>query len=126
MVLTASGRSVAADPILAAAAQSYTRRGCTVVETSLAAAAGIDGIPGPALLAADLGIAECPLADDVDPGALAPGIDRLAATGWEVTVLVPTRRMGEAHRALRGRQARLQPWWRDEDAAMCFGTPEVP
>ena len=100
--------------------------GCTVVETSLAAACGLDGVPGAAVLAADLGIAECVLGDDVDPGDLGPGIEILAAGGWAVTVLVPAARVGEAHAALRGRPARLQPWWPGRRDAVHFGAPEVP
>jgi hypothetical protein len=124
--MTAADEMLTGSPVVVAAARSYARRDCTVVETSMAAAAGIDGVPGSALLAADLGIAECTLDEGTDPALLGPGIDRLAATGWEVTVLVPARRMGEAHRALRGRSARLQPWWLDPDGAMCFGGTEVP
>lgn len=126
MVIMASAEVAEAGPAVAAASRIYAERGCTVVETSLAAAAGIDGVPGPAILAADLGIAETAIDDDTDPALLGPGLDRLAATGWEVTVLVPAPRMGEAHRALRGRVALLQAWWFGPDGDLCFGPPEVP
>jgi hypothetical protein len=113
-------------PATAAAAAAYAGMGCTVVETSLAAASGLDGVPGAAVIAADLGIAECVLGPGVDPALLGPGIEMLAAGGWDVTVLVPSARIGEAHAALRGRPARLQPWWPDGDDSVHFGAPEVP
>ena len=113
-------------PVASASAASYTRRGYTVVETSLSAAVGVDGLPGPALLIADMGIAECVLEDRVDPARLAPGIEALATEGWEVTVLVPAARMGAAHWGLRGISASLQAWWPGPSESIQFGAPQVP
>lgn len=104
---------------------AYARLGGTVVETTLSEISEIEGIPGRVVVAADLGIAECLLLEGTDPAHLVPGIERLAAVGWEVTLVSPAARMGEAHRALRGSPARLQAWWREGDQ-LCFGVPEVP
>lgn len=122
MVLAAD--RVATD-IAGAVVRSYARLGCTVVETPLTDLSEVPGVPGTVVVAADLGVVECVLAPDDDPIDLAPGLERLAAVGWEVTLLAPTARMGEAHRALRGRPASLQAWWYDGDH-LCFGAPEVP
>ena len=120
---------LAADRALAdvagAVARSYIRLGTTVVETALAEISEIADVPGTAVVAADCGIVECLLEDGVNPALMAPGIERLAATGWEVTLVAPAARMGEAHQGLRGRPTRLQAWWRDGDR-LCFGVPEVP
>jgi len=113
-------------PVAVASAASYTRRGYTVVETSLSAAVGVDGIPGPTLLIADAGIAECVLEDRVDPELMASGIQALASEGWEVTVLVPAARMGAAHWGLRGVSASLQAWWPGPSESIQFGAPQVP
>jgi hypothetical protein len=115
----------AIDGVTEAVVHAYARQGCTVVETSLADVSGIDDVPGTVVVAADVGVAECLLEDGIDPVEMTPGIERLAATGWEVTVLSPAHRMGEAHRALRGRPTTVQAWWRDRDQ-LCFGVPEVP
>ena len=113
-------------PVAVASASSYTRRGYAVVATSLSAAVGVEGLPGPALLVADMGIAECVLEDRVDPARLAPGVAALAAEGWEVTVLVPAARMGAAHWGLRGMPAALQAWWPGPSESIQFGAPQVP
>lgn len=47
------------------------------------------------------------------------------AVGTEVVVLVDAARMGEAHRALRGIECVLQPWWRTE-GTVSFGAVELP
>ncbi|MFZ0492286.1 MAG: hypothetical protein WAM81_03690 [Acidimicrobiia bacterium] len=60
-----------------------------------------------------------------DPAAHRPVFRRLAADGWQVHVLVPLERMGEAHRGLRGVAVRLQGWWLD-DGSVHFGRPEIP
>lgn len=114
------------DPVAVASASSYVRRGHTVVETSLAAAVGVDGLPGAAILVPDAGIAECVLEDRVDPALLAPGVESLAADGWEVTVLVPAARMGAAHWGLRGTRSSLQAWWPGPSDSIQFGAPQVP
>ncbi len=109
-MVTAAPSITTTHPVAVASASSYSRRGHTVVATSLSAAVGIDGLPGSALLVADAGIAECVLEDRTDPALMAPGIEALVADGWEVTVLVPAPRMGAAHWGLRGSSAMLQAW----------------
>ena len=65
------------------------------------------------------------LTDQGDPGAHRPVFRRLVADGWQIHVLVPLERMGEAHRGLRGVDVRLQGWWLD-DGSVHFGQPEIP
>jgi hypothetical protein len=125
-MVTAAPSVTATHPVAAASASSYARRGYAVVSTSLEAAAGIDGLPGAALLVADAGIAECVLDDRVDPAEMVPGIEALAAEGWEVTVLVPSARMGAAHWGLRGSSSVLQAWWPGPAESIQFGAPQVP
>ncbi|MCJ7725804.1 MAG: hypothetical protein MUP76_05380 [Acidimicrobiia bacterium] len=109
-----------------ASAASYARRGYTVVETSLSAVVGVEGLPDPTLLVADMAIAECVLEERVDPARMIPAIEALASEGWEVTVLVPAARMGAAHWALRGTQSLLQAWWPGPADSIQFGAPQVP
>lgn len=111
--------------VIVAAARSYARTGDTVVETTFAEFADAPGVPGRAVVATDTGVVECVLDDGVRPGDLAAGLSRLVAAGWSVVTLVPLGRLGEAHRALRGSAARLQPWWLDDRYGVCFGAPEV-
>lgn len=113
-------------PVASASAASYTRRGYTVVETSLSAVVGVDGLPDPTLLVADMGVAECVLEDRVDPARMIPAIEALASEGWEVTILVPAARMGAAHWGLRGTPAMLQAWWPGPADSIQFGAPQVP
>jgi hypothetical protein len=112
--------------VLSSVASSYTRLGVTVVETPVGAFVGEDTARGTAVVAADLGIVECLLPDDAEPSALGPGIAAMASAGWEVTLLVPAARLGEAHRSLRGMPVTLQPWWLDPAHGICFGASEVP
>jgi hypothetical protein len=111
--------------VTAAVAQAYAGAGDTVVEAALADLVDDPGVPGSAVIAADSGVIECVLEDGSDPAALGPGIARLAAAGWAVVTVVPVSRLGEAHRALRRRPARVQPWWADPRDGICFGVPEV-
>lgn len=113
-------------PVTEASVGAFVGRGHTVVATSLAAAAGIDGLPGDAVLVADLGVAECVLDDHADPAEMVPGVDALSSSGWDVTVLVPARRMGAAHWGLRGASAMLQAWWPGPADSIQFGAPQVP
>lgn len=112
--------------VAGAVARAYAQTGNTVVETALADLVDDPGVPGSAVIATDSGVVECVLEDGTDPVALGPGIARLAAAGWSVVALVPLARLGEAHRALRRRPARIQPWWADPRDGICFGVAEVP
>ncbi len=123
-MLAADTRISLRNRVATAVAHGYARLGCTVVETPLAEASGVEEAPGAAVLAADLGTVEC-VADDHLPAA-ARAVRHLAAAGWEVRLLVPLALVGEAHRLLRGAPASLQPFWLGPDDDVCFGAPEVP
>lgn len=57
--------------------------------------------------------------------ALARAVWALSARGWNLAVLVPCGRAGEAHRALRGTPCRLQSWW-IQNGRVYFGAYEIP
>lgn len=97
----------------------------SVLEEPLSGFTGIDGLDGVAVVAPAQGVVEWFPHDDQPLADLAAVAGRIAGTGWSVGVIVPTGRMGEAHRALRGAPVTLQPWWRDGEAVR-FGGPEVP
>lgn len=65
------------------------------------------------------------LAPHADAAGHRPIFRRLAVDGWQVHVLVPLERLGEAHRCLRGVDVMLQGWWTD-DGGVHFGRPETP
>ena len=112
--------------VLDTVSDRYARAGSTVVDAPFDAVSGIDGAPGTAVVAAELGIVECILDDDADPADLGEGIGRLVADGWDVTVLVPAYRIGAAHAALRRHPALIQPWWLEDGEHVRFGALEVP
>ena len=124
MVLIAEPRVTMPD-IVRALCGAWARDGGTVVRTPLASISGVDGCPGIAVVAAEHGVVECAIDDDLVPAAVLPGLAALFATGWVVSLIVPTGRVGEAHAALRGSGVGLQPWWRDIDGVVRFGAPEV-
>ena len=97
-----------------------------MVTTPLSAITGSSPLHAPAVVVPEANEVECfPRAGD-DLGDLRAPLRGLFATGWSITVLVSSSRMGEAHRALRGVPVTIQPWWEDEAGAVCFGGPEVP
>ena len=96
----------------------------SVVETPLSSFAGVPTLEGVAVVAPERGLVEWFPSDDQALTALvAPS--RARAADWDVSVIVPSSRMGEAHRALRGTPITLQPWWFDGEDVR-FGGPEVP
>jgi hypothetical protein len=97
----------------------------SVVETPLGDATGVDGIAGVAVVATAQGIVEWFPHPDQGLDDLASAARSISGTGWTVTVIVRSDRMGEAHRALRGAPVILQPWWADGETVR-FGGPEVP
>ena len=109
----------------ARAASIHLRRHGEAVETPLNGFAGGQGLAGSAVVVPGQSLVEWypdadqPLVDLAEP---AHGI---AASGWEVWVVVPSSRLGEAHRALHRRPVMLQGWWY-EDESVHFGGPEVP
>jgi hypothetical protein len=96
----------------------------SVVETPLASFVGEPTLDGIAVVAPERGLVEWFPSDEQALTALI-GHSRDSAADWDVSVIVPAVRMGEAHRALRGAPITLQPWWADGDSVR-FGGPEVP
>ena len=126
MVLAADATATHESLVISTVGDSYARAGSTVVDAPFDAVTGVHGVPGHAVVAAEAGVVECVIDAEIDPADLAPGIVRLAADGWAVTVLVPAHRIGQAHSALRRRPARLQPWWLEDGVNVRFGALEVP
>jgi hypothetical protein len=120
-VLVAETRTI--DDVVAAVSRAYTSAGGTTVECELSEAAGID-VPGRAVVAMELGVVECVLGDDGPFDPVGRAVSRMAASGWAVTVVVPSGRLGDAHRDLRGRPGVVQGFWRDGDGVQ-FGRHEV-
>lgn len=96
----------------------------SVIETPLASFAGEPGLDGIAVVAPERGLVEWFPSDTQELASLTAPL-RMSAADWNVSVIVPAQRMGEAHRALRGTPITLQPWWVDGENVR-FGGPEVP
>jgi len=96
----------------------------SVIETPLATFAEDPVLDGIAVVAPERGLVEWFPSEDQSLIALV-GPSRAHAADWDVSVIVPAARMGEAHRALRGAPITLQPWWSDDEGVR-FGGPEVP
>jgi len=96
-----------------------------VIETPLGSFAGSDDLGGVAVLAPTQGLVEFFPSDDQALSFLGPVADEAVASGWRVVVIVPSERMGDAHRSLRGFRLGLQCWWAEQDR-VCFGGLEVP
>ena len=127
MAVTASTSEAAR--VAAAAGRSYAIRGEFVVESALADAPLAAVLPD---LAGSRSVVvperrRCEIV--LDDGAAATDLiavaDALAADGWEVVVLLPAARLGEAHTGLRGTPCTLQPWWWHANR-ICFGGIEIP
>ena len=123
MVLMADTRISTTDLVVDAVAAAYAAAGGTTVTTDLEAASDTD-VPGRAVVAADLGVVECVVGDDDPLSTLGVAVSRMATSGWAVTVLAPSARLGDVHRELRGRPATVQAWWIDADTIQ-FGRHEV-
>ena len=78
-----------------------------------------------AVVAAELRSAEIIADAHLDLERLAAATWALAGRGWEVVVLVPCNRVGDAHNSLRAAPCVLQPWWMDGDG-IWFGAFETP
>ena len=125
MVLAPAISRVTHEAAATAAASIHLHYEGAVVETPLAAFTGFSDVAGVAVLAPEQGLVEWfPDADQALP-PLAEFAAEAVGAGWRVSVLVPAGRMGEAHRALRGLDVTLQPWWADGETVR-FGGPEVP
>lgn len=115
-------------PVAAAVVAAYSARGNQVLEIPLLemvhVSVGADVASIRSVVAVEERMVEL-VVDDGPFEALAPAVSALAARGWEVVALIPSRRNGEAHRALRGTPCRIQPWWTD-GTAIRFGSLETP
>lgn len=78
-----------------------------------------------AVVAAEQRVAEIVADDALDLERLAATAWALAGRGWDLFVLVPTSRIGDAHASLRTAPCKIQPWWSDADGVW-FGAPETP
>jgi len=85
--------------------------------------ADLSGVP--AIVVADARIVELVVGNSADLEALAPATWILSGRGWDVVVLVPCNRIGDAHSSLRAAPCQLQPWWLDADGVW-FGACEIP
>jgi len=77
------------------------------------------------VVAGDMRRVEIITDDHHDLEQLASATWVLAGRGWDVTVLIPCNRVGDAHTSLRSAPCQLQPWWFDEHGVW-FGAPETP
>ncbi len=77
------------------------------------------------LVATDMRVVEIVTDDHVELERLAAAAWALAGLGWDVTVLVPCDRVGDAHASLRSTPCLIQPWWVDGDGVW-FGAHETP
>lgn len=115
--------------VTAAVIDTYTARREQVREIPLAdlvagtVAADLSAVT--AVVAGDLRVVEIVAEDYDDLERLAPAAWTLAGRGWDVIVLVPCNRVGDAHASLRAAPCRLQPWWLDEHGVW-FGALETP
>lgn len=92
-----------------------------LVEGSVAA--DLSGVS--AIVAAEMRVAEIVADHSVDLERLPAAAWALASRGWDMTVLVPCDRIGDAHTSLRSAPCSLQPWWFDADGVW-FGALETP
>lgn len=90
----------------------------------LAAHIDIEGLV-PTVVCTETRSVEMALGDETDVQALSDNVAALVGEGWELTILVPSRRLGIAHSLLRGSPVLLQPWW-TEGGLVHFGRPEIP
>jgi len=115
--------------VAAAIVDTYTARRERVQEIPLAdlvtgsVSADLSAII--AVVAGDLRVVEIVAEDYDDLERLAPATWTLAGRGWDVIVLVPCNRVGDAHASLRAAPCQLQPWWLDEHGVW-FGALETP
>jgi hypothetical protein len=127
MAVTASTSEVTR--VAAAAGRSYAVRGEFVVESMLAdapLAATYPDVPGSrSVVVPERRRCEIVLDDEAVVTDLIQVADALDADGWEVVVLLPSSRLGEAHAGLRGTPCTLQSWWWHGDR-ICFGGSEIP
>ncbi len=113
-----------------AAARAWSRRSDSVMEMPVATLVDMPAFHAApdtamAVMVPDLQRCELVVDDAVPLARLQPVAEMLAEEGWTVTVLVPTRRTGEAHRDLRGARCGIQPYWL-EGKELHFGRHQLP
>lgn len=62
--------------------------------------------------------------DQVDLLSATTFVSSLVNPGWQVTAVVPLRRLGVAHEAFRAVDVYLQAWWRDAEGIVRFSSCE--
>lgn len=118
-----------AEHVTAGVVDAYTSRRERVQQVPLselvdnAVAAEVAAVT--AVVAGDMRVVEIIADDEFDLEMLAAATWTLAGRGWDVTVLVPCNRLGDAHTSLRAAPCRLQGWWFDENGVW-FGAHETP
>ncbi|MFH1104488.1 MAG: hypothetical protein V1757_06040 [Actinomycetota bacterium] len=125
MVLTATTNRATHHTAASMAASIHLHYEGSVIETPLAGFTGNADLDGIAVVAPERGIVEWFPSDLQRLEPLAAVSRTSAGPEWQLSVIVPASRMGEAHRALRGSPVTLQPWWADRETIR-FGGPEVP
>ena len=78
-----------------------------------------------AVVAPEQRVTEVVADDALNLERLAAAAWALAGRGWDLVVLVPTSRIGDAHASLRSAPCVIQPWWSDADGVW-FGSFETP
>mgnify|MGYP001815120003 FL=1 len=78
-----------------------------------------------AVVAAEPRVAEIVADAGSDLERLAAAAWALSGRGWDLIVLVPASRIGDAHSSLRSSPCLIQPWWSDADG-IWFGALETP
>jgi hypothetical protein len=124
VVLTVPARTATHQTAATMAASIHLHYEGSVIETPLAAFVGEPTLDGVAVVAPERGLVEWFPSGDQELAPLAAA-SKISSGDWAVSVVVPSTRMGEAHRALRGSPVTLQPWWADGESVR-FGGPEVP
>lgn len=129
MAMAVSASTSETARVAAGAGRTYAVRGEFVVESSLADAPLAARIPDLAgtrsVIVPERRRCEIVLDDDAVVTDLIPVVDALDGDGWEVVVLLPSARMGDAHTGLRGTTCMLQSWWWHGDCIL-FGATEIP
>ena len=116
------------DRVCAAAAAAFWGAGERAIDVPLLEMAqgarpeGLEGVR--CIVASDVRVVEIAV-DERAVEAVATAVWDLGGAGWDVVVLIPAARCGEAHATLRGAPCTLQPWWTADDA-IAFGKPETP
>jgi hypothetical protein len=125
VVLTATTERATHHTAASTAASIHLHYEGSVIETPLAGFTGNADLDGVAVVAPERGIVEWFPSDLQRLEPLAAVSRTSTGPEWQLSVIVPASRMGEAHRALRGSPVTLQPWWVDQEGVR-FGGPEVP